>query len=127
MSFKVLQSLNKWEKRNFDYGNADCCQFAGFVVKDLTGKDYLESFEYNSEDKANEIINGHGDLKATVSSVLGPPTDKIEDGDPCLVKVPYGELMGIKMGSSVVCLAKRGFVQISEKNIICGWDKWKQS
>lgn len=127
MKLQVLQALNTWKKRQFSYGDADCCQFAGFVVEQLTGQDYLESFEYNSEDVANRIISSHGDLKATVSSVLGEPTTDIKDGDPCLVQLPYGQLLGIKLGNSVVCLAKKGFVQITQENIICGWDKWKQS
>lgn len=125
MKLEVLQALNKWKKRQFSYGDSDCCQFAGFVVQELTGEDYLESFEYNSEDVANKIISGHGDLKSTVCSVLGEPSDQLEDGDPCLVRLPYGELMGIKLGDSVVCLAKKGFVQIKPENIICGWNKWK--
>ena len=85
MQLRVLQALNKWQRRDFDYGDADCCQFAGFVVKELTGKDYLADFDYTSEDEANQIIRSNGDLEATVSSVLGDSTkdiDSLPDGSP---------------------------------------------
>jgi hypothetical protein len=123
MQLRVLQALNKWQRRNFDYGDADCCQFAGFVVKELTGKDYLADFDYTSEDEANDIIKLNGDLKDTVSSVLGAPTEgHLTDGSPVLVDLPEGEAMGIKLGNYVVCLVKKGFVRIPEESIITGWE-----
>jgi hypothetical protein len=68
----VLQALNKWERKDFDYGSVDCCQFAGFITKELTGKDYLADFHYNSESDAESIIKDFGDLEDTAASVLGP-------------------------------------------------------
>lgn len=128
MTLKVLQALNKWEKRNFDYGDADCCQFAGFVVKELSGKDYLAGFDYNSEDEANQIIKSNGDLKDTVSSVLGEPTsdiDTLPDGSPVLLDLPEGSAMGIKLGKSAVGLVKKGMTKISNQHISVGWQAWK--
>jgi len=55
MQLRILQALNKWQRRDFTYGDADCCQFAGFIVKELTGKDYLADFNYSSEEEAYEI------------------------------------------------------------------------
>jgi len=127
MQLQVLQALNKWQRREFTYGNADCCQFAGFIVKELTGKDYLADFQYNSEDEAYKIIKANGTLKDTVSTVLGNPTDNvnnISDGSPVLVNLPEGDAMGIKLGNYAVCLVKKGFVRIPEKLIITGWELW---
>lgn len=128
MTLKVLQALNKWEKRNFDYGDADCCQFAGFVVKELSGKDYLAGFDYKTEDEANQIIKSNGDLKDTVSSVLGEPTsdiDTLPDGSPVLLDLPEGSAMGIKLGKSAVGLVKKGMTKISNQYISVGWQAWK--
>ncbi len=128
MRLKVLQALNKWEKRNFDYGDADCCQFAGFVVKELSGKDYLAGFDYNSEDEANQIIKSNGDLKDTVSSVLGDPTsdiDTLPDGSPVLLDLPEGSAMGIKFGNCAVGLVKKGMTKIPNQHISVGWQAWK--
>ncbi len=123
MKLKVLQALNKWEKRNFDYGDADCCQFAGFVVKELTGKDYLADFNYNSEDEAEKIIRSNGDLINTASTVLGKPRKQdFLDGSPVLVDLPEGLTMGIKLNDYVVCLVKKGFTKIPERLIVAGWN-----
>jgi len=123
MQLRVLQALNKWEKRQFGYGDADCCQFTGFVVKELTGKDYLADFHYTSEEQAEQIIKTNGDLKSTVSSALGDPTEgDLTDGSPVLVDLLEGEALGIKLGKFAVCLVKKGFVRIPEESIITGWD-----
>lgn len=119
----VLRAANKWKKRRFNYGEADCCQWAGFVVKELTGVDYLESFSYQDEASAYKIIEGNGSLKHTVSSVLGPPSKTLSDGDPCLVRMSTGDLMGIKLGDKILCLCKNGIIQIDQDNLICGWNK----
>jgi hypothetical protein len=125
MKLKVLQALNKWEKRAFDYGSVDCCQFAGFVVKELTGKDYLADFHYTSEDEAETIIKNFGELKDTASSVLGDPTKDISslnDGCPVIVKMPDNQVMGIKLDETAICLVKNGFVRIPKEYIVLGWN-----
>lgn len=123
--FSVLSSLNKWQRQTFQYGEVDCCQFAGFVAKDLTGKDYLSEFDYNSELSANEIISKNGDLIATASTVLGDPTDKViklRDGCPVIVDLKGIQIMGVKLGSDAVCLLTKGFVRVNLNNALVGWD-----
>jgi hypothetical protein len=124
VQLQVLQALNKWQRRDFDYGDADCCQFTGFVVKELTGKDYLADFYYTSEDEAYQIIKSNGDLKDTVSSVLGESTedfDSLEDGSPVLVNLSGTQLLGVKLGSQAVCLTLKGFARLSKDLIVSGW------
>jgi hypothetical protein len=128
MQLRVLQALNKWQRRDFDYGDSDCCQFAGFVVKELTGKDYLADFDYTSEDEANQIIKSNGDLEATVSSVLGKSITDINslpDGSPVLLDLPEGSAMGIKFGNYAVGLVKKGMTKIPNQHISVGWQVWK--
>ena len=122
---KVLQALNKWERKDFDYGSVDCCQFAGFIVKDLTGKDYLADFHYNSEEDAGTIINGFGDLIDTASSVLGnstTDTDRLPDGSPVIVVLNGIQIMGVKLSDTAVCLVKKGMIRIPSDHIKVGWD-----
>ena len=124
---EIIRLLNDWEKRDFNYGDADCCQFAGWVVKNLTGKDYLETFNYNTESQANAIIRSNGTLEDTVSTVLGESTESINelpDGSPVLVNIPNDEVMGIKLGKQAVCLAKHGFLTVSQNQIKVGWKLW---
>jgi len=124
MQLQVLQALNKWERRDFTYGDADCCQFAGFIVKELTGTDYLTDFHYNSEDEAYQIIRSNGDLEDTVSTVLGESTDDIDslpDGSPVLVTLPDTQLLGVKLGNQAVCLTLKGFIRLPKELIVSGW------
>jgi len=125
MQLQVLQALNKWERRDFTSGDADCCQFAGFIVKELTGKDYLTDFHYNSEDEAYQIIRSNGDLEDTVSTVLGESTDKIDslpDGSPVLVSFPETQLLGVKLGNQAVCLTLKGLARMPKEFIVLGWN-----
>jgi hypothetical protein len=124
MQLQVLQALNKWERREFTYGNADCCQFAGFIVKELTGKDYLVDFNYNSEEEAYDIIRSNGDLEDTVSTVLGESTSDIkglEDGSPVMVTIPDNHLLGIKLGDYAICLTHKGLARLPSEYISLGW------
>ena len=125
----VLSALNKWERQEFHYGTVDCCQFAGFIVKELTGKDYLADFHYTSEADAESIIQGFGDLEDTAASVLGTPTEDIQslkDGSPVIVKTPQGQVMGVKLGNTAVCLVHKGMIRIPKEYIASGWDLWPQ-
>jgi len=127
MILKVYQALNKWEKKEFEYGSVDCCQFAGFVVKELTGKDYLSDFHYNSEQDAEILVKDFGDLEDTAASVLGDPTEDIDslpDGSPVIVKTPDGQIMGVKLGDKAVCLVKKGLKQIPREYIASGFKLW---
>lgn len=125
---QIHQALNKWQKSDFSYGSADCCQFTGFIVKELTGIDYLRDFAYESEQSADQIIDGFGDLEQTAASVLGAPTrdfESLTDGSPVIVQAPQGQLMGIKLGTVAVCLVKKGLARIPRQHIKSGWNLCK--
>ena len=119
---KVYAALNKWERRTFMYGDADCCQFAAFIVKELTGKDYAEKFTYESEAQAELLIGREGELVDFIGSILGDVSSDIKDGDPCVVDVPIaGQVCGIKLSDKVVCLTEKGMTQIPDRYIVAGW------
>ena len=118
----VQTALNSWNRRQFEYGDADCCQFAAFIVKEMTGKDYISQFTYDSEEKANELISSEGELVNLVGTVLGEPSANLKDGDPCVVDLPViGQVCGVKYQGSVVCLTARGMKQIPDRYLITGW------
>tara|TARA_R110000796_G_scaffold87669_2_gene188996 strand:- start:902 stop:1270 length:369 start_codon:yes stop_codon:yes gene_type:complete len=119
---EVQTALNAWQRRQFDYGDADCCQFAAFIVKEMTGKDYISQFEYASEAQAEVLIKQEGKLSDLVGTVLGKPSDDLKDGDPCVVDLPViGQVCGIKYQESVVCLTIKGMKQIPDRYLIHGW------
>lgn len=118
----VQTALNRWQRRQFSYGDADCCQFAAFIVKQMTGRDYAASFKYESEAQAEIIIGREGKLVDLIESVLGEPSDDLKDGDPCVLDLPViGQVCGIKYQGSVVCLTTKGMKQIPDRYLIQGW------
>jgi hypothetical protein len=119
---KVYAALNKWKRREFSYGDADCCQFAAFIVKELTGKDYAEQFRYESEAQAEVLIGREGELVDFIGSILGKASSDLKDGDPCIVDIPIaGQVCGIKLRDKVVCLTSKGFAQIPDRYLVSGW------
>ena len=119
---KVYAALNKWKRREFSYGDADCCQFAAFIVKELTGKDYAEQFKYESEAQALLLVGREGELVDFIGSILGKASSDLKDGDPCIVDIPIaGQVCGIKLSDRVVCLTEKGMIQIPDRYLIAGW------
>lgn len=121
-SNSVKSALNSWKRRQFKYGDADCCSFVAHVASELTGRDYRQFISYASEAEAYGIIEAHGGFEALMDSVFihqGEPVD----GDPCLLKLPVvGEVMGIKLDNTAVCVTKFGLIQIPDRYIIKGWN-----
>lgn len=118
----VRQALNTWKRREFKYGDADCCSFVAHVASELTGRDYRQFITYANEAEAYGIIASHGGFEALMDSIFihqGEP----KDGDPCLLNIPIvGEIMGIKYQNSVVCVTKHGLTQIKDRYIVRGWN-----
>ena len=119
---EVLQALNTWQRADFAYGTTDCAQLAGHVAKELTGVDYLATFAYASETEANNIIEEHGDLRATVSSVLGEAVESVATGCPVLVELNGQQVLGVKLANSAACLTKKGLTQVDLRFVKCGWN-----
>ena len=119
---RVHAALNKWERRQFRYGDADCCQFIAFVVKELTGKDYSADFVYESQAQAELLIGREGGLLEFIGSILGQPSSTLQDGDPCVVRLPIvDQICGIKLGNYVVCLTSHGMARVPERYVLAGW------
>jgi len=119
---KVYAALNKWKRRDFSYGDADCCQFAAFIVKELTGKDYSSEFSYSSEGEAEALIAQKGELVDFIGGILGKPSFELEDGDPCIVNLPIvGQVCGVKLSNHIVCLTEKGMVRVPDRYLVAGW------
>tara|TARA_A100001388_G_C28674759_1_gene453405 strand:+ start:198 stop:569 length:372 start_codon:yes stop_codon:yes gene_type:complete len=118
----VYAALNKWKRRPFSYGDADCCQFVAFIVRELTGKDYAAEFNYSSQAQAELLIGRRGELVDLIISILGKPSAELNDGDPCVVRLPIvDQVCGIKLGEHVVCLTSHGMSRVPERYLLAGW------
>ena len=119
---ETVAALNEWEKRKFEYGDADCCQFVAHVIRHISGEDYSKAFEYKSEEDAYQLIERFGGLKELITDILGEPSEDLKDGDPIISRFPViGETMGVKLGEFVVCLTNKGMIKLPNKNQVCGW------
>lgn len=117
----VRAAISSWKRRDFKYGDSDCCSFIAHVTSELTGRDYRRFITYASESEAYGIIDAHGGFEALMDSVFGEPCDP-DQGSPCMVDIPIsGKLMGIKYQDKVVCVTSKGLAQIPERYIIRGW------
>ena len=120
----TLRACNTWDKRAFQYGDADCCQFTGHVIREITGIDYMKLFDYENEPEAQSIIDYHGGLEKAVETLLGKPTtlNNLQDGDPVLFKAPImDQALGVRFGKFIVGLSQRKIVRVSEKYFVHGW------
>jgi hypothetical protein len=61
--YDVIRAMGSWKRREFKYGDADCCSFIAHVTSELTGRDYRQFITYASEAEAYGII----DLTAALS------------------------------------------------------------
>jgi hypothetical protein len=121
--YQIVKALNKWPKQTFKYGVTDCCQFASFMVKELTGVDHAAEFDYRGAEGAEQIITQHNGLVGLFTYLLGPQVEKSEDGSPCIVYIDgAGEAGGIKYGDKVVCVTAEGLTYVPEENIIASFD-----
>lgn len=118
----VTAGFNSWRRQQFAYGTADCCQFIAHMIKSLGGPDYSDFADYDSHESAQAIIDQHGGLGGFIESVLGDPSDDLDDGDPVLCAIPkIGEVMGVKWRNGVVCLVEKGMIHLSGKYVSKGW------
>jgi hypothetical protein len=119
----VIAALNSWEKREFSYGDSDCCKFAAHILTQVTGRDYIARFDYANEAEAAKLIAHHGDLAGLVTYALDvQPSLDYSDGDPVVVRLPIvGDAMGVTLGAVAVCLTRKGLTRIHQRYIVRGW------
>ena len=118
----VRRAFNSWKRREFSYGDSDCCSFVAHVASELTGSDFRRFISYHSESQAYDIIDAHGGFEALMDEVFKVSAEP-KDGDPCLMNLPLvGEIMGIKFGDQVVCVTKSGLAQMPSRYIVKGWN-----
>lgn len=121
MSAETVKALNEWQRREFMYGDSDCCSFVAFIANKLTGRDFSEYLNYSSEREAYDIIESHGSFEALMDTVFGDPAEP-NDGDPCMLELPIiGKIMGIKLGDTVVCVTQKGLARMPIKYLIRSW------
>lgn len=106
--------IDKYTSTEFEYGIADCCQFAGEVIERQTGRNPCREFDYSSRAEAYEIIASYGSIEALLDAKIGPGIQGVydpNDGDIGLCKTETGfELVGVVYAGRIVVLTQNGGV-----------------
>lgn len=116
------QAFRKFGHLKFKYGEIDCVVFVALVLKEISGIDYMKSFQYKSEAQAYSIIKASGGFIALVQSVLGPCISSPGHCSPVVCRDDAnGYFMGIHINGLVVCKTKFGLNQVSADTIQRSW------
>lgn len=122
---EVLDAINRWPGGSFEFGRVDCCQFAGWMVRELTGKDVYSEFQYSTHRDALWLLRRAGGLTGLLTRVLGDPVGvhELGPGDVALISVDGDELAGVCIDSErVAVLTESGRpVEINTILVSRGW------
>lgn len=117
----IYSVIQEWADKPFAYGQ-DCCQFAGAVVKELTGSNPMDAFNYHNEATALRIIKEFGGLDKAMIATLGEPipVDETEDGDVLLADGGY-QLAGVRFKGTCVVKTRQGVTNWPLDRAKMGW------
>ena len=123
----VGMAIEKWDQP-FQWGVGDCAQFTGYVVREVTGIDFLSSFAYADEKGAWDILSKEDGLRRLVTKILGEPVDldKLEDGDPVLIvfedpQKRWWQALAVLFCGTPVTYVGRAPLPVHGATIECGW------
>lgn len=134
-----LCRLPDWESRlmaaieatpAFSWGTADCCRFAGRIVRAITGADPMEPAYgrpgegYADGDAAQALLIERGGLLPMVSAVLGAPLASVAQarrGDVVLARLPGCETLGILADARIAAQGADGVVFLPLRRGLAAW------
>lgn len=119
----ILGVIHEWSKRPFRYGVVDCCRFAGAVVEEVTGKNPMDSFDYDDERGAVRTIARYGGLEQAVTATLGEPVspETAENGDVLLVESEQGPALAVYYRARAIVLTPSGVTDWPAETAIRCW------
>lgn len=124
---KLALFIKNSKKRDFVWGEFDCCLFAADAVLLITGRDYAEPFRgrYTTKIGAARALKnyGGGSIEATLEQQLGHPYIGIgyKRGDVCLVETDQGDAAGIFYSGAVWTTSERGLTALPPSAIKKYW------
>lgn len=117
--------IERWQRRAFDYGEADCCQFVGECIEAVTNWNPMSAIPvYSNEHEANMTIAALGGLEAAITTVLGiKPFYAYDSTKPgvTLHELPDRELCGFLWRGRCIVRTKRGVTDWSPRLIKRVW------
>jgi hypothetical protein len=110
---QLASVIEEWRGRPFNYGAADCLQFAAECVRAMTGVDFRERFpRYETKMQAARIVCEYRDLGGLLTAVLGewklPAHAQV--GDVVLGDFGQSDTAGVCVGRVLAAQGERGLV-----------------
>ena len=114
---RLMACVRRAMDRPFEWGEHDCALFAADCVEAITGEDLAEEFRGRYMDRKGSLkvlrACGEGDLQATVTRLLGEPSDPktARRGDLVLVRTPTGPAIAVCVGLEAVAPGRHGLTR----------------
>jgi hypothetical protein len=127
IDIKIEKLFIDWQRKEFKYGETDCCQFAAFAMLAIHDVE-IKLPSYDSERGAYRIVRRLGGLSAALENNglkrLSSPL-LASRGDVVLIKHKNGglfrEALAVCMGRFAYTTAKTGLVEIGQQDWLEAW------
>lgn len=120
----LAAKIEEWRHRPFQYGSADCWQFAGDVILAITGVDYRDRFpKYESCRAALRILAERGGMLGLAESTFGQPKHVAfaNEGDVVIGDFGNGLTAGICLGVNSCATGDKGLIFIPTSKVVAAW------
>lgn len=124
----MMQSIEDGKRRDFAWGQHDCCVFAARVADAMTDGDYvrrlLRQFDYNSQADIDALFSANGGLRGLMTDFMGEPVGWMQSaqGDVVLMlDAEDKEVLGVCEGSAVICATAKGVIPLPMSRAVCAW------
>lgn len=122
---RLLEIIDEWKSRPFEWAVNDCCVFAARCVDVITGSDWVGDLGQCYHDKASAYayIAAEGSIEASVTKRLGDPVPRLlaRRGDACLVDTPDGPGVAVCVGSVALIPGPNGLISKPLRSVIKAW------
>lgn len=121
---RLNEVLKKYKKRQFVWGEADCCLFACDCVFTMTGIDPAAKFrgKYNSEMSAKKALAKIGGIEQTMDKLF--PRVHFNFAKRCdliLYESELGQTVGLVWSNGLLVMGPDGYVLVTEFEPIAVW------
>ena len=126
---KLYEAIEARASHPLHWGFNDCCAFTLFVLKEISGIDYLDKAQvpkYSSKLGAAKVIQklGDGDLLAIADRVFGERKGitGLRRGNAVSCYTQDGPALGVWVSPFAVFTGEKGLVMVPRQELICSWE-----
>lgn len=114
--------LAEFRDHEVQWGKYDCMQLVARYVSAVTGIEYADRFDYDSEQGANALIESHGGLVGLISGCIGDPHDDPQPGDVVVAHAADFHTGGIFVGTYLWGMhPMKGICRYAGSRVVAAW------